>query len=321
VEIKSLIMSQSKPVKVIGIRRFDLNKLPAHGLAVNVGKRGTGKTSMEMYLSRHSPRAKTAIWIVMAGSEPVKQAWRKLVHPMFVMDPSIEYLEKLRAQQNKLAEKYPEDGEVPYPEELEIELIIDDCGTLRWFMHSEILKWWAANGRHLHVNIRVMLQYIYMSPTDFRENIDSLRVQATGNLRNIQTLQREYVTCTSLREFTAILLQITSNRGTLFIDNGVNAQNVSDICYKFRLTKQDLADTTTLGSDKLRAWADKHSKENMMRELQKQRQEEGEEEDWVENDEEILREMADVSWEDCETTAYSDRFGRIIVRDLKQKND
>lgn len=316
--------------KIIGIKPMPWDSLQPYGFNACIGKRNTGKSSLLEYIACTSKRAKTATWIVIAGNEAVKKFWSKHVHHVFVLSPSLEYLEFLYKLQDSRVKKYEESGE-PFPEYEEIELIIDDCAAKGWFMRSKILDEFSTVSRHLKINLWAVYQYAILATTTQRTNWDTLAVKATCSVKNIQTYQKEFVSCSPLREFTAILMQVTREKGTLFIDNNSESMKVESICYSSRLKKESLHKAThffneetnmeepiLLGHPMVRAWADKRCLVN----IQQQIHENNEEYDAENNDgdEEEYREIVGLEVEDTYTTSYSDRFGRIIVREIKTKD-
>ncbi len=334
---------QSKQqVQQIGVTEFLLNQQPEFGFNFVVGKKGTGKTTLSKHLAHHTPRCYTALQIAICGSEKVKKDWSEIIHPLNVHDCSIEFLQSLIDNQNRLVEKY---GLKDFPPELEIDLYIDDCGAKRKFMHSETLVYLAANGKHVKINTYLLLQYIYMAPTTVRENADLLFVFATANMRNIRTLHDEYCSCSAMRQFMAVIFRITKGFQVLVLDNIRNAMHITHVCRYYKMPLDEKDDPTLLGSDSYRAWADKRLLSNVMKRIKQadsskdcSNKNRNDDEDEDEEDKNELKQSNNVGtkdWEedtvesqddesamealglDVHEKEYTDRFGKIIVRELK----
>ncbi len=278
------------------------------------GKRGTGKTSLAMHIAQSSPYAQTANYLVIAGAERARRRWSTIVHPNCVINPSLEHLQRLIDEGNDLVKKYGEE----IPNFARVDIYIDDCGVLDWFMKSPQLAWLANNGRQIpFYRITICLQYIYMAPTVVREEFDTLLNLATNNLHCIKTFQKEYVSCKPLREFTAVLLKVTEKKGVLVIDNNQGGMVFEEICYFFRLPSSALTNQTIVGNPKIRAWLDSRNLDLLDELADDIAAEQPEDDDDVE---EFISQYMQPH-EGGDDAAYSDRFGRIIIRQIKHKTD
>lgn len=295
--------------KYIDISPFDLSRIPFPAFNGIFGRRGTGKTSLAQHLAQHSVCARTGNFIVIVGAEKVRQKWAKIVHPACIRDPSLEYLDELIKTGNDIVKKFGDN----IPDYYKFDIYIDDCGTLDWFMNSSQLKWLAAIGRQIPAyRITILLQYMYMTHTKIRENFDQLFVLATNNSHCIKTYQAEYVNFMPMREFTAILTQVTRHRGVLVIDNTLVDMDGSQTCSCFRVSKQSLENMQPVGHPKIRQNLDARLLTNL--EAQNDNK-------WEAEDDEAEEEQDLLLLPTSEETCYSDRFGRIIVREKKPKFD
>ncbi len=318
-------MPRNQPTSVVEVWPFEERKLPPCGFCVISGKRGGGKTSLARHLARSRVDAYTGIAMAMCGSQKVLQNWKKVIQPSYVFDPSCEKLQEIIDGQNKLVELY---GENNFPPELKIKLVLDDCGTLRWFMHSAQLKYIAANGRHLFIDVVLVAQYLYQLATEIRENIDYLFMFRTGNIKNVKTIHAEFLTCTELRVVAALMKDVTKNFGCLVINN-VNSQSIHDACFAMKVKNPDIPKNPEdppepfIGDPKLVYWAEKHSKEAMDKQEAEFKKEE--EEDLANNEDNSSDDTlcADLGTliDDPNKMGYEDRFGRIIIRLKKDKCD
>ncbi len=308
-------------LKYVDVARFDECMLPEYGFSAIVGKRKCGKTNLAFHLARSRKDAFTGIPMIIAGSEKVRQDWSKVVHSSFIHEPSTELLQRIIDNQNKLVAQYGRDN---FPDQFKIKLTIDDCGSLGWFMRSTQMKYLSSNGRHCFIDVVVLVQYIYQLITEIRENIDMLFVFKTGNVKNIKTLHAEFLTCTELRVVTALVLRITQNWGCLVISNCNDGDSPSKICFSLKIKEADPENNTLIGDPQLVYWAIKHSKEAFEASVlaeNEQHQDNDNNNEEEENIVDVNELMHELQLDDPYKSAYSDRFGRIIVRQVKDKFD
>ena len=194
------------------------------------------------------------MYIVMGGSVKVRAEWSNYVHRLYVVEPSVQYLQNLCDVQNKLMEKYL--GKT-FPKELHITLILDDIGPVSDVMKSEVLSWIAANGRHIELRVLILLQHLVKQcPSEIRSQAELVFFFATGNRKLITSVHEEFVGCCEIRIFRSIFGALTENYGVLTIDNRHNALRVEECCFS---TRYDIArPIRPFGSDGMRMYADMH---------------------------------------------------------------
>ena len=236
-------------VCTVDIRPLDFGTIAKDAFVLFIGKRGSGKTNWSRaFLDRMSDR-NDGIFIVMGGSARVRMEWSRYVHRLYVVEPSVQYLEKLVAHQNTLIEKYAKSG-ITFPTELHI-------GPVSEIMKSKIIAWLAANGRHIELRMLMLLQHLTKQcPNEVRTQAELIFVHATGNRKLIATLHEEYAGCCEIRIFRSILGAVTENYGVLAIDNRKNTLQVEDCCF---FAKYDIKiPIAPFGSDMMRQYADTH---------------------------------------------------------------
>ncbi len=281
---------------------FDFSKMGRNALSIFLGKRNSGKTTWARFKSQLSEHARRGAFIVIAGSELVKAAWSEIVHPMFVRDPSIELLQQLKKQQNDLIAKYLKRG-IPFPPELHLTIIMDDCGSLKWFMRSAEMREFSSNGRQWETDIAICLQYLKMIPPEVRENIDYIFLLSTGNTSTMKILVEEYVSCATIKLLAAIIGVVTQNYGALVISNCQNTRSILDTCFHAKIPPEYLEDKTLLGGPEFLKYAMKYYKDPNKPQPP------------VFNNEVDSLEEEDNNEPLAETTC-EDRFGRVVIRCL-----
>ena len=212
------------------ITEFDIQTLPANGLVLVLGKRGTGKSTTCRYFLQQSVHAGVGAHVVICGSESVAQSWQKVVHPLFVVDitAATSYLARLIKKQNDNIRKFK--GR-EYPPSLHVSVVLDDCVGTSSFAKCPELQYIANNGRHLNMCVYVLCQYLNQVSPEIRTNFDIIVALATANRMNITKLYNEFCSMCSARDFKYVLTAVTENRGVLVIDNRNNGMSLVDVCF------------------------------------------------------------------------------------------
>tara|TARA_B110000902_G_scaffold252726_1_gene314528 strand:- start:618 stop:1484 length:867 start_codon:yes stop_codon:yes gene_type:complete len=216
--------------ELVDVKSFDWSTLPSCGFFEVLGKRGTGKTTWTQFILQSSPNRDTGVFVVVAGSETAKHSWSKIVHPVFVVDPSLKHLEMLKTTQNELVRHYQKIGE-PFPPERQVTLVFDDVSSNKELMRSHILAYLASNSRHLQMSIFILAQYHCQIVSEVRNQFDIVFTLSTADKRSIDRIYSEYCSCLDARVFRHILGTVTQNFGLLVINNQSNSNKIDDICF------------------------------------------------------------------------------------------
>lgn len=216
--------------ELVDVASYDWADLPPCGFFEVLGKRGTGKTTWTQYILQHSPSRFTGNFIVMAGSETAKSSWSKVVHPIFVVDADLQYLEKLRDTQNELVRQYARSGE-PVPACRQVTLVLDDVSSNKKLMRSQILSYLASNSRHLQMSIYVLAQYHCQIVTEVRNQFDLVFMLSTSDTKSIVRLHSEFCSGVDIRIFKHILAHVTQDYGMLVINNQATSTQIDSICF------------------------------------------------------------------------------------------
>ena len=176
----------------VDIAEFRYANVPAASFTLVIAKRKSGKTTWTKFIAGQMPSSQQGITCVMAGSIETKRQWCSVVHPLFVHDASIDKLEQIIKTQNDRVE-YCRRKRVPFDEDnSHVTLIMDDCCAFSKLMKSDAFIYIASNGRHLHLTVFVLCQYLNQIPAQVRVQFDYVIVLATGNRKNITKIQEEY---------------------------------------------------------------------------------------------------------------------------------
>lgn len=238
----------------VDVHEFSFSSLPDTGFYEVLGKRGTGKTTWTKYILQFSKYAKTGIFVVMCGSETIKESWAQVVHPMYIQDASVQYLEKLRDDRNAVVKKRKKQNELQDVEH--VTLVLDDVASNRKIMRSGILSYLACNSRHLHMSIFILAQFHCQVPPEVRNQNDYIFMLSTSDRKSIKRIYEEYASCSNERIFRALLTFCTSDHGLFVVNNSSSGNDLSDICSTAKIENYEALEFVKLGAPEMWAFAD-----------------------------------------------------------------
>ena len=298
------------------IHEFDIKSLPCNGFIQIIGKRGTGKTSWAKHICSNLEDSKNGIFIVMAGSEKVKESWSEYIPGLFVLDPSEMYLEKIKNIQNKNIKMFLSRKE-EFPQDLHITLIMDDCSSNKAIIRSKIMAWFGSNGRHIELRVILLTQYLNQIIPELRCQFDVVVILATSNKKNVTKFHEEFVGCGNLRTFHTILNIMTEDNGALIVDNRTNPSSLSSCCFYGKINPWPIP-AKRLGHPTTWEFNDKHFI------LQEEEEENITTKDNMDVEIDEEDDMGEISSRiellGNEKRMYSDRHGSILVRKIPKKN-
>ena len=293
------------------VHEFNIKDIPYNGFIQILGKRGTGKTSWAKHICANLEDNGEGIFIVMAGSEKVKESWAEMVPKLFIVDPNEAYLEKIKNIQNKNIKIYNMKKQ-PFPRDLHITLIMDDCASNKSLIRSKIMSWLGSNGRHIELRVIFLTQYINQVIPELRCQFDVVLLLATSNKRNVAKFHEEFVGCGELRIFHTILNAMTEDNGALIVDNRANASTMTSCCYYGKIVPYPIP-AKLLGNPDTWEFNDKHYyavDNNIIDNIDND----------VEDEEDIIGEISSkMESLGKEKRLYSDKFGSILVRRIPKK--
>ena len=125
-------------MKSIDILEAEFSSIKPNASIVLLGKRRTGKTTWAKVILQTLDKS-IHRFVAFCGNKDNECEWKRILPPLFVMRKNIESLTKLRDYQDrKVSEFTSNDLEVPV--KYRVCVILDDCGSDRKFMHSNIIK-------------------------------------------------------------------------------------------------------------------------------------------------------------------------------------
>jgi hypothetical protein len=216
---------------VVDLDEVDFNNLADYCTIALLGKRRSGKTTWAKWLVQFiDPKCER--FCTLCGNKDNIAEWRDIVPALFVHGKGLTLLSNLRDYQDRKCSEYS-NNRLPIPIEHRLTLILDDCGSDKKFMYSDILKDILSNGRHYGMYVIILIQYLNQMHPVNRDQMDYIGVLHTTNTRNTEKLYNEYCSVCDRHTFSAVLKALTANRGLCWIDNTVSSERLCDcIFYK-----------------------------------------------------------------------------------------
>jgi hypothetical protein len=210
---------------VIDVPRFEPANFPKCGFVLALAKRGSGKSVYCAYMASKLPFVETGMAMSICGSEKVCQDWRNFIPKLYVHAASLEVLDMVIRNQNRLAKHFAEKS-MPIPDALHMTLFIDDCASIPLIMKSKQLKYLASNSRHLNMCIILAAQYFVQVVREIRSQFDITMLLGKQTASNIKTVNDDYATCVDLRTFRAVVISMLKDFGVLIIDSRSDAMDL-----------------------------------------------------------------------------------------------
>lgn len=218
---------------VVDLDEVDFSNLAEYCTIALLGKRRSGKTTWAKWLVQFiDPNCER--FCTLCGNKDNIAEWRDIIPALFVHAKGLALLTKLRDYQDKKCSEYS-NNRLPIPIKHRLTLILDDCGSDKKFMYSDILKDILSNGRHYGMYVIILIQYLNQMHPVNRDQMDYIGVLHTTNAKNTEKLYNEYCSACDRPTFSAVLKALTANRGLCWIDNTVSSEKLCDcIFYKDR---------------------------------------------------------------------------------------
>ena len=185
------------------------------------GKRGSGKTVMARQLISDEKHLFRGNIFLFSPTEKLNNDYSGLVAENHIFDAFND------AWANKLLGKL---GNMSKAELRPILLIFDDCGSERdWSSSKEFIKLFTR-GRHLHISVLTLNQYVYQLPKICRANCDFV-LASQQPTQSVDILTDEFNVGLKPDAFRQIYRNATTDYGFLLINNTATKDDNQDSIY------------------------------------------------------------------------------------------
>lgn len=198
------------------IPHFQMSMIQPDATIMVVGKRGVGKSVLEMDILYHV-RERIDMIISVAPTIPTWKKFRELMPNSCVFKNFPEELiEDLYKLCNQFIEEADSDTTARKPC---MALIMDDCGYDKEIWKSKILKEICANGRHAGFFCCFCFQYLRDCPSVLRTQADFVFFFASSSEKEMKKIHEDYFGHMSFPHFRNIMNEATRDRQCLVLRN------------------------------------------------------------------------------------------------------
>jgi hypothetical protein len=219
------------------------------------GKRGMGKTTYARYICS-SLSARVFNFMIMVGNKDNALEWGQYVDPRMVFFKSLDKLKQItkslergidEKETGKVNQKFRDrvfnangKGESEYTvtgasNMKEVVLVLDDLGSDKVFMKSDVVKDIFCNGRHYNLTTILLLQYYKQVLPEIRGNIQYFGTLFSINEEDYRTFHKEKCSSIPYKEFKKYFIEITRDNGMMWFDNTCNHRNIDRMIYYKRI--------------------------------------------------------------------------------------
>lgn len=209
------------------LKKFDPSKMGDNRVAVFIGKRGTGKTTLVTDILKQ--KSYLPVGIVMSGTEEGNGHYSTYVPDSFIYsDFDKEVIEKMLVRQKKLARKRDQVDDRVF-------LLLDDCMYDKKIMREKCIRSLFFNGRHWNIFLMITMQYCMDMGPDLRSNVDYVFVLRENILSVREKIYKSFFGMfPSFDMFCQVMDACTSNYECLVLDNTSTSNNIEDCVYWYK---------------------------------------------------------------------------------------
>ncbi len=204
------------------------------GFYLILGKRNTGKTTWCTFLNQFVTSSKEGTVIVITDNDKLAEAWSKFVPKLYIYQPGDDdILKKINENQNNVmysVRNHAIHNKKYVDNTMSLTLILDDVGCHDKIMNNKYLAKLASTGRHNHVTVFILAQYIYQVKTRVRSQFDRVFMLNTADDKSIKTVHKEFMAMTNINMFKSILSEVTRSYGMMIINTNAPSSLIGDTC-------------------------------------------------------------------------------------------
>ena len=234
----------------VGIKKFDMKKIPQDATCVFIGRRRTGKTTLVKDLLFHHQNF--PVGTVISGTEESNGLFSKIVPPLFIhgeISPLI--LDNYVKSQKNVMKMIQEEtaAGIQSRKDPRSFLILDDCMYDDSWTHDKNIRYLFMNGRWLKVFFIITMQYPLGIPPALRTNVDYTFILREPFANNRKRIFENYGSAfPSFEFFCQMMDQCTENFGCIVVDNTSQSTKLEDTVYWY---KADIHPDFRIGSPEM----------------------------------------------------------------------
>lgn len=232
-----IVMATQQQVNV-SLKKFDMKRIPQDAVAIFIGRRRTGKSTLVRDLLFH--HQDMPLGTVISGTEESNSFYSKMIPPLFIHgEYSALILANFCKRQKMMMAKIQRELAVNPSQASRIDprsfMILDDCMYDDSWTHDKNIRYLFMNGRWLKVFFLITMQYPLGIQPALRTNVDFVFILREPYLTNRQRIFNNYGSAfPSFEFFCQVMDQCTQNYECLVIDNTSQSNKIEDCIFWYK---------------------------------------------------------------------------------------
>ena len=220
----------------VGVKKFDMKRVPQDAVCIFIGRRRTGKSTLVRDLLFHHQNM--PLGTVISGTEESNGAYGKMIPPIFIhgeFSPLI--LDNYVKRQKKIMKSIQDDAVqvVISKKDPRSFLILDDCMYDDSWTHDKNIRYLFMNGRWLKVFFIITMQYPLGIQPALRTNVDFVFILREPYITNRRRIYDNYASAfPSFEFFCQMMDQLTEDFGCIIIDNTSQSSKLEDTVFYYK---------------------------------------------------------------------------------------
>jgi hypothetical protein len=218
------------------IKKFDMKSIQQDAVAVFIGRRRTGKSTLVRDLLYHHQSMPAGT--VISGTEESNSFYSKMIPPIFIhgeYNPMIlaNYVKRQKLIMARIAKET--DQGIQTRVDPRSFLILDDCMYDDSWTHDKNIRYIFMNGRWLKVFFIITMQYPLGIQPALRTNVDYVFILREPYPSNRKRIYENYGGAFPTFEFFCqVMDQCTQNYECLVINNATQSNKLDDCIFWYK---------------------------------------------------------------------------------------
>lgn len=220
----------------VNLRKFQMKDIPQDAVAIFIGRRRTGKSTLVKDLLFHHQNM--PLGTVISGTEESNGFFKKMIPPIFIHgEYNAVILANFVKRQKLVMQKIMQDQDRGVVSKLDPRsfLILDDCMYDDSWTHDKNIRYLFMNGRWLKVFFLITMQFPLGIQPSLRTNVDYVFILREPYMSNRKRIYENYGSAfPSFEFFCQIMDQCTQNYECLVINNNTQSNKLEDAIFWYK---------------------------------------------------------------------------------------
>jgi hypothetical protein len=229
-------MATNTAAMSVNLRKFNMKDIPQDAVAIFIGRRRTGKSTLVKDLLFHHQNM--PLGTVISGTEESNGFFKKMIPPIFIHgEYNAVILANFVKRQKLVMQKIMQEQDAGRVSKLDPRsfLILDDCMYDDSWTHDKNIRYLFMNGRWLKVFFLITMQFPLGIQPSLRTNVDYVFILREPYMSNRKRIFENYGSAfPSFEFFCQIMDQCTQNYECLVINNNTQSNKLEDAIFWYK---------------------------------------------------------------------------------------